>query len=394
MYHSRWFILLLYLLTLNLVACTFKRWPRDWKIFTEPTLVMDENMEKSISLVRHCKTLGSSAAIRDKMESFLRREFAAPVVTESEGKTYLFAQKSMYSRLGVYVLHLSIIIVFMGAMVGSYFGYNKAFVNLEEGQETSVAYNSSISKNRMETTEQLASHTINLGFTVRCEKFTVSFYDNGMPKEFKSILTIKDNGKTVIDKRPVIVNSPLTYKGITFYQSGYSPAPVFHFTARNRKDGTESKINAKLGEQTSLSDGSSIMVLGYTEDISSVIPQFSGPGVKLVVIPRSGTPKESFLLRNYPKFGEGSGGELFFTYDGAEEKWSTGLQVTKDPGVWIVWLGCALMVIGICMAFFLSHRRIWIRVESGRVTIGGATNKNQAAFQLYFDGLAEKLKKM
>jgi cytochrome c biogenesis protein len=52
------------------------------------------------------------------------------------------------------------------------------------------------------------------------------------------------------------------------------------------------------------------------------------------------------------------------------------------------------MVIGICMAFFLSHRRIWIRVESGRVTIGGATNKNQAAFQLYFDGLAEKLKKM
>ena len=50
----------------------------------------------------------------------------------------------------------------------------------------------------------------------------------------------------------------------------------------------------------------------------------------------------------------------------------TGLQVAKDPGVWIVWLGCTLMMAGyLYVAFFMSHRRIWVRIENGTVTIGG-----------------------
>ena len=69
----------------------------------------------------------------------------------------------------------------------------------------------------------------------------------------------------------------------------------------------------------------------------------------------------------------------------------TGLQVAKDPGVWVVWLGCSLMVIGIYVAFFLSHRRVWVRIQKGNVTIGGNANKHQGAFTTYFDELAEKL---
>lgn len=394
MYHSWWFILLLYLLTLNLVACTFKRWPRDWKIFTEPTLVMDENMEKSLSLVSHCKVSGNSPRVRDNVENFLRSEFAAPIVTETDGKCYLFAQKGMYSRLGVYVLHLSIIVVFIGAMVGSYFGY-KAYVNIEEGTGATSVYKRSGSMGQMETPEQMASRTVDLGFTVRCDSFTVSYYDNGAPKEYRSVLSVIDNGKTVVDRRPVIVNSPLTYKGITFYQSSYSPAgnPVFHFTARNRKNGTQTKITASQGEKVSLPDGSSLQVLEYTEEIRPFIPQVSGPAARVAITPRSGEPQPLLLLKNYPEFDEHRGGELVLTYDSADQKWLTGLQVTKDPGVWVVWLGCALMVAGICMAFFMSHKRVWVRIEGGRVTIAGAANKNQNAFQLLFDQLAEKLKK-
>ena len=70
----------------------------------------------------------------------------------------------------------------------------------------------------------------------------------------------------------------------------------------------------------------------------------------------------------------------------------TGLQVARDPGVWVVWLGCALMVAGICVAFLMSHRRIWVRVEKGVVTIGGNANKNQGSFQLLMERLVTKLK--
>jgi hypothetical protein len=35
-----------------------------------------------------------------------------------------------------------------------------------------------------------------------------------------------------------------------------------------------------------------------------------------------------------------------------------------------------------------------VRIESGHIAIGGAAKKNQAAFELFFDRLTEKLKAM
>jgi cytochrome c biogenesis protein len=76
----------------------------------------------------------------------------------------------------------------------------------------------------------------------------------------------------------------------------------------------------------------------------------------------------------------------------------TGLQVNEDPGVWLVWAGSLMLVAGIMMAFFLSHKKFWIRIgkdKKGRVevTAGGMTNKNKHAFagevQKLIDGFRE-----
>jgi cytochrome c biogenesis protein ResB len=40
----------------------------------------------------------------------------------------------------------------------------------------------------------------------------------------------------------------------------------------------------------------------------------------------------------------------------------------------------------------MSHRRVWVRIQNGSVTIGGNANKNQAAFEHYFEELTKKLK--
>jgi len=100
------------------------------------------------------------------------------------------------------------------------------------------------------------------------------------------------------------------------------------------------------------------------------------------------------VFKNYPDFDSQRGGAQIFSYDGSDEKYYTGLQVAKDPGVWVVWLGCTLMVIGICMAFFMSHKRIWVRVENNRLVMGGSASKNPAGFEPVFLDLAEKLKNL
>lgn len=70
------------------------------------------------------------------------------------------------------------------------------------------------------------------------------------------------------------------------------------------------------------------------------------------------------------------------------EREYTGLQVTKDPGVWVVWAGCLLMILGIYGAFLMSHRRVWIRIADADITVAGHASKNPAAFATEFEAFA------
>ena len=76
-------------------------------------------------------------------------------------------------------------------------------------------------------------------------------------------------------------------------------------------------------------------------------------------------------------------------------RYYTGLQVTKDPGVWIVYTGFLVMIIGCFVTFFMSHQRFCIEaVNSGkriRVTVSGTSNKNKLGMQARIEKLAKKL---
>lgn len=386
MYHSWWYVLLLYLFTVNLVACSVKRLPRVWKTVTEPSLVLDDGLEKSLSLTRDLKMKGNQNALRESIAGFVAKEFSTPVVTEKDGEIHLYAQKNPWCRLGVYVVHLSIIIIFIGAIIGSLFGY-KAWVQITEGTSESTVLGRT-------------NKPIDLGFAVKLEKFSVSFYETGAPKEFKSILTVLENGQPVqgYTSIPIVVNHPLTYKGITFYQSSYGPAGeggTFYFTARERKGGTPVKVAVRQGETVQLPGGRTMKVTESTQDVRQFIPQMSGPAARIEVQSPGKQPDSFIVFRNFPNLDEERGGELIFSFDGSDEKFYTGLQVAKDPGVWVVWLGCTLMVIGISMAFFMSHKRIWVRISSnGRVVVAGSASKNQPGFQGAFEELTGKMEKL
>lgn len=386
MYHSWWFMLLLYLLTVNLIACSIKRLPRVWKMVSEPQLVLDEGLEKSLTNTYEFKFGGDAASQREKLKDFLKAEMGEPVVTEKDGVWHLFVQKNPWCRLGVYVVHLSIIVIFIGALIGSFFGY-KAFVNIIEG--TSV-----------DTVFTPKEKPIKLDFSVQCENFSVSYYNTGAPKEFKSILTVLENGQPVkgYEKIPVIVNDPLTYKGITFYQSSYGQAgegAAYHFNLRRRGGSGEGvQLDLKKGETATITGGTTLEVLESTQDVRQFMPEFSGPAAKVKLTAPGKAPESFVVFKNHPEIEEQRGGDIIIGYVGADEKLYTGLQVAKDPGVWVVWAGCTLMVIGIIMAFFMSHNRVWIRIANGRAVMGGTASKNPAAFELKFEALVEKLKKL
>jgi cytochrome c biogenesis protein len=74
----------------------------------------------------------------------------------------------------------------------------------------------------------------------------------------------------------------------------------------------------------------------------------------------------------------------------------TGLQVARDPGVTVVWSGCALLVLGIMSAFFFSYRRVWLRItpkdKRSLITLAGSSNKNREGFERKFKELVKLIK--
>ena len=383
MYHSWWFITLLYVFSLNLISCSIKRLPHVFKFISEPMLVMAESMKNSFSQKKEIAFSSSPDKAKELLTEFLSKEFVAPVITEHNGEFHLFSQKNAWSRLGVYVVHLSILVIFVGAIIGSLLGF-KGFVNIMEGQSISKAVISS-------------GKEIDLGYTLRLDQFSVEKYTTGAPKEFKSILTVLENGKPVPDYTnvKVIVNDPLTYKSITFYQSSYGQAnedSEHYITMKPRTGGATEKFAIRAGGQITLKDGTTFKLLEVAEEVRQFMPGFTGPAARVEVgFKGKATPQTFIILKNYPEMNAQRGDDITFGYEGTNARMYTGLQFANDPGVEIVWLGCTLMVLGLFIAFFMSHKRVWIVVTKGHARMYGNANKNHAAFSMQFDELADKL---
>ncbi|MDD2851975.1 MAG: cytochrome c biogenesis protein ResB [Desulfuromonadaceae bacterium] len=385
MYHSWWFIALLYVFSLNLVSCSIKRLPHVFKFISEPTLVLGEGLRNSFSLKKELSFSGSAEKAKERLAEFLRKEFSTPVITEHNGEFHLFAQKTAWCRLGVYVVHFSILVIFVGAIIGSLYGF-KGYVNIVEGTGASAFQGRN-------------GQQIPLGFEVFCEKFNVEFYASGAPKEFRSTLTVLENGKPVpgYSRVKVIVNEPMTYKGITFYQSSYGRASEggeHYVTVAQRGGGTPEKYTVREGVTVTLKDGTSFRLLEATDEVRQFAPGFSGPAARMEVTRKGAAPQIFIVFKDFPEVNAQRGDALIFGYEGSNAKQYTGLQVANDPGVWVVWLGCTLMVVGIGIAFFMSHKRMWVVVSKGHARLYGNASKNQAAFQMQFEDISEKFQEI
>lgn len=382
MYHSWWFLALLSLFALNLTCCSIKRLPRIWKTVREPVLTPQDSFYRTLANADEQTVKLSAEEARSRLVQSVGRLFAKPVVNEADGKIHLYAQKMAWARFGVYVTHLSILIIFVGAMIGNLAGF-KAYVNIPEG--------SSVSKVWPRTQ---GAAPIELGFEVRCDRFQVDFYPGTQrPKEFVSDLVVIDGGQEVVSKT-IEVNDPLSYKGLTFYQASYGAMgdPTFRLQVKNRESGETRELNVRLGDHVPLPDGSALAVTNFTESYQ----QF-GPAAEMHVNTPDGQHGQPFLVfQNFPGFDARRGGEQIVDLLGISQRYYTGLQVAKDPGVWVVWLGCFMMVFGSMAAFFLSHRRIWVTLtpDGGQtgIKVGGSAHRNQPAFEIYFEEFKQKLK--
>lgn len=374
MYHSAWFVLIMALLATNLVVCSLNRLPTTLKLLAKDPA----DDLKSMRNPRQNFTLpGTPSENLAPAQGALAQAVGKVHRGEHGGNTILFAQKGAWSRLGVYVVHTSVLIILAGALVGNFFGFSGS-VNIEQGQ----------------TVDHIIlgkGQPMKLDFALKLNKFTISYYKSGMPSEYRSDVTFLKNGQPV-KQASLIVNDPAEFMGIDFYQASYGQSLNLKVRYQNQDQSSEVVLSNQRWRR--LPDGNFAAVQEFRESIQ-MGDKYKGPFARILFQdPHSG-------MQGVPAFKPDSGmplrGPVSFEILAANSVPYSGLQVKYDPGVWFIWVGCTLMVIGFFTAFYFAHRKVWVRLSPTaqgrtRVEIAGATNKHRPGLTRLLARLGAELK--
>lgn len=402
MYHSWWFQFLLLLLFINITACSVNRLSASWKIIFNTPLTVNPSAFKKYKNPVEFTDNRPVEALSHRYRSVIARRFGKYAFEKSDDGFYIFAEKHRWTRLGVYIVHTGVTLLLIGGIIGSMFGF-EGFATIPEGE--------TIDHVQLKN----GSGVLPLGFEIRCDDFRVSFYDSGAPKEYLSKLTVLENG-TPLFSRDVIVNRPLRFKGINIFQSSYGKMPPQTFPVpdiesrelilniKNRATGMGYSKKISVGDTMDLPEGRG------TFTIREYLPraEFRGQNIHealvCVMTGSDGTTREILLPLRFPNFDKMRAGHFYFSLENIDElllpeniepRYYTGLQITRDPGVFVVYSGFVLILVGCFVSFFMFHRQIAIHVcasgKKSRVMLAGKSNKNRLQMDRYMEKLSKAL---
>ncbi|MEZ4527165.1 MAG: cytochrome c biogenesis protein ResB [Desulfobacterales bacterium] len=129
MYHSWWFRLLILILTANIVVCSFDRLSSLWKIVFVREPVFRLSGFRNSSRKSEFTTGRSAGDLKQDIASHLGKHFGYVSAEDTETGYCIFAEKGRWTRLGVYIVHFSIVLLLAGSLIGSIFGF-EGFVNI------------------------------------------------------------------------------------------------------------------------------------------------------------------------------------------------------------------------------------------------------------------------
>jgi cytochrome c biogenesis protein len=396
MYHSLWFRLLIGALALNLIVCSLDRLPTTLKRFRAAPRPDRAKPFENLAPHRQFAVNASMGDVARPVADLLGRHYGDMERKQGPASQWFLVQKARYAHFGVYLVHLSVLLILIGGIFGSIFGF-EAYVNIPEGEKASVV--------RLRSNQAPKA----LPFSVLCKDFTVDFYENGTPKEYRSDLSFMEDGEVLLEGT-LLVNHPITFRGITFYQSSYGTIPGRTVRLRISRDG-ESLQNSALEVEKGLSvplPGSAAQF--RVAEVEGNLRGMMGPAVLISVVSDRGGETRFWVFQDIDRLRKRFPPAMFqapilnpssfkpytFFLDGIESRYYTGLQVNRDPGVPLVWLGFFLIIAGLFVTFFISHRRVWVRLSESQgrvsVSVAGTANKNPVGLEKELDRLTQKLR--
>ncbi|KUO73952.1 MAG: cytochrome C biogenesis protein ResB [Desulfosporosinus sp. BRH_c37] len=371
LYSAVWFRLLLGLLCINLIVCSTQRFRgiylRTFKL-TPPS-----NLAK-VPQKNRLVVQGELSSLRESVQEVLiQKRFRFTLSDQSDHWSFI-AIKRRLGNWGSLITHLSFVVLVVGALLGSFLGFKGYFM---EGAGTTIPIQAiEVSKGKVSET-----------FSVRINSAEDRFLPNGERDNWYTDMSVLENGQEVA-RKTLSVNHPFKYKGITFYQASFANGALFTAEMKGQK---KPVVLRDQGQSYYQAPGTDLYLVTTLARGSS-----EKPGVLYQVYKGTGAdPIQTGQL----KAGETIDvqGAYRLTFDGLAG--FTGLQVKKDPGVAVIWLGCGLLLGGLLLAFYWQPLVISGIIKSenekrGNLTVGVLTGKMTDSTRVALEQFVSSVTKM
>ena len=408
-YHSWWFVGLLGLMALDIVACKLWNKPPDLGLVSLPPEETREeeaerHMERKAEALR-LKPLKSTFRSSLPYEEVDRR---VPSLIEAEGyrlrpelkldaASAFVATRHGLQRWGSYLSHIALVVILGGALIKSVWGFAE-MVPVVEGHSSPVRHLP--------------------GVRLWVDDFSVTYYKGTKnASSFASKVRVEKDGE-IVSSGTIRVNDPLDFHGARFYQASWGAGGMFRdvvlkmgnrkFLLPQRKPvpipGTPFRVEAD------------VMLPDFT-----VTPQgqadtrsldLRDPGVRIFFLVGPHKTHPIWLFENHPgvALAEQADGTLShapqppFRLAAIHPVLFSGIQVAYDPGFKVVMAGSALWLIGMGFLFYLHRRRLWVLIEPAEkpstggagggetlVTLGGWSSRGARAYAVEFERISKSL---
>ncbi len=359
-YTSLWFLLLLLWLGLALIICSWRRQiptllaALKWSDYNDPRQLYKLAIAKTVSVKSPEESLGDlSGHLTEKGWQ----------VKNNKGR--LAARSGLIGRIGPPIVHIGIIVLMIGAIIGALSG---------QRFERFLA---------PERSFQLLNRDGKSQLIVKLKSFNIDRDPKGIPEQFRSRIELIDEGQKKGFIEEISVNHPFRYRGMTIYQADWGLAAITLKLNNSPPLQLPLEILPEFGSQSW-----GVIIPTKIDGSESILISLSNEKGPALIFNSNGS-----LLKKISPGGQSvdiNGTELSIINIIP----SSGILLKRDPGVPIVYTGFAITMIGTAISL-ISTKQLWaISDPEGKVLhIGGLSNRNIIGFANELPFLLNELNK-